>query len=520
MNNKLNIKLNLLPILLFSVLLLNGCGEKKGSSDISQDHASRSEENEISIKLNQDTASCDSEKVDISGTTITISEGGTYLFSGTLEHGMVIVDANKENEIEIILNNASIQCDDCAPVYVRQAGHVTLTLAEGSENTLTASGEFTSIDDNNIDGAIFSKSDLTLSGTGALRIQSNYGHGVVSKDNLEVAGGAYTIETARHGLSGKDSILISNGELAITAEKDGLKSEGALSVLDGTIRIEKSDEGMEGKTITVQGGEISIQAEDDGLNASDGSGAQNEFPGNSENAEAYKDLYIRISGGKIDIDAKGDGIDSNGNLYVEGGEVYVSGAENGGDSALDYTGEASITGGMVAAAGFGNMAQNFGEASSQGTMLVQFEAQAAGTEVSLTDAKGSVLLSYAPAKQYDSVVFSHPEITAGNTYTVQCKDVNKEVVMNSLVYGTGQGTPGGFRNPGTGQDGQTPPELPQGQTLPDGQTPPELPEGQTLPDGQTPPDMKNKSGEEAPDTQNIPSDPAMPNTQNSQEESL
>ena len=74
---------------------------------------------------------------------------------------MVIVDAGKQEKIQLVLDGASIQCDSSAPIYVQQADKVFVTLADGSENTLSAAGEFISIDDNNIDAAIFSKDDLT-----------------------------------------------------------------------------------------------------------------------------------------------------------------------------------------------------------------------------------------------------------------------------------------------------------------------------------------------------------------------
>ncbi len=475
----------------------------------------------IQIQLNGNTANCDSPSVSISGTSVTISKEGTYLLSGSLDHGMVIVDAGKEDKVQLVLSGASIQSDSSAPIYVRQADKVFLTLADGSENTLTASGEYIAIDDNNIDAAIFSKDDLTLNGTGTLNIQSNYGHGIVSKDSLVVTSGNYQITAARHGLSGKDSVCILNGDFTleagkdgihganddddtlgfiflaggnfqISAEDDGLHSDADLTIQDGTIQISKSYEGIEGKTIDIQGGTISVTAQDDGLNASDGSGSETGW--DRQQNSSNSSIYIRISGGSLNIDAGGDGIDSNGNLFVEGGEIFVSGSANGGNGALDYNGEAKITGGTLAAAGFADMAQNFGESSTQGTMLVSFSTQAAGTEVTLTDSENRTLLSYAPAKQYDSVVFSHPDITAGSNYTVQCGEEQTEVAMDTLVYGSGQGMHGGFHGHGN-RAGRN--RVPEGEPpeLPDGQTPPDLPDGQMpengqelldLPDGQTP----------------------------------
>ncbi len=473
-------------------------------------------ETAISITLNQESATCNSNAVTISGSTITISDEGTYLLSGSLKSGMIIIDAENTDKIRLVLNNVSIQCDTSAPIYVKKADKVFITLADDSYNTLTTSEEFTAIDDNNIDGVIFSKDDLTLNGTGTLTLESNYGHGIVSKDELIITSGTYIITTAKHALSGKDSICISDGTFTInagkdgihgankddaslgfvyiaggtfdiTAEDDGIHTDADLTILAGTITVSKSYEGLEGKSIIMEGGTVTITASDDGVNASDGSGSDmksNNFP--PSNSEIDSSIYIHISGGTLSIDAYGDGIDSNGNLYIEGGEIFVSGSETGGNSALDYDGEAKITGGMVAAAGFSSMAQNFGNASTQGSILVNFETQTAKTEVSLKDNTGNTLISYTPIKQYDSIVFSHPDIIQGNSYTIYYGDKNIEVSMETLIYGSGNETGGGFRKHKDKQppNGQMPPdnqELPSGQMPPDNQ---ELPNGQIFPDNQ------------------------------------
>lgn len=481
----------------------------------------------IVVSLNGNSAACNSEAVAISGSTITISQEGTYLLSGTLEQGMVIVDAADTDKVQLVLDNASIQCDSGAPIYVRQADKVFLTLAPESENTLTASGEFVQIDDNNIDAAIFSKDDLTLNGSGILNIYSSSGHGIVSKDDLVITGGTCNIQAARHGLSGKDSVCIAGGDFTIdagtdgihsgneddpalgflyiaggtfhiTAGDDGMHTDADFTLADGFVTISKSYEGIEGKTILIRDGTVNITSSDDGLNASDGSGSKSS-PAGPPSTEADSSVFLRITGGTLTVDAGGDGLDSNGNLYVEGGELYISGSENGGNSALDYNGEGKITGGTLAAAGFSNMAQNFGDTSSQGTMLVTFAPQEAGTEISLISTQSDTLISYTPPKQYDSIVFSHPDVTSGSTYTVRCGTVDTEVTMDATVYGNTSGMPGRFQPPES-PEGERP-EAPDGQipNAPDGQKP-NPPDGQALPDGQAPPDGENPEfpGEQAP----------------------
>ena len=151
---------------------------------------------------------------------------------------------------------------------------------------------------------------------------------------------------------------------------------------------------------------------------------------------ANNNCLILINGGILHITANGDGIDSNGNLAVTGGEVYVSGPTKEGNSALDYDGTALITGGMLIAAGSGSMAQNFGEDSTQGSILVRLSTPASsGDTVILTDSAGKELLSYTPEKSYNCVVVSCPEIVQGQTYTLTAGSQSQTIEMDNLIYG-------------------------------------------------------------------------------------
>lgn len=161
----------------------------------------------------------------ISGSTVTITDEGTYILSGTLNDGMIVVSGEDTDKIRLVLDNVEIKSSDSAAVYVLEADKVFITTASGSENTLANGGEYAAIDDNNIDAVIFSKSDLTLNGAGSLTIDAAAGHGVVSKDDLVLTSGTYNITAASHGLSGKDSVRIANGTYTITSGKDGIQAE-------------------------------------------------------------------------------------------------------------------------------------------------------------------------------------------------------------------------------------------------------------------------------------------------------
>ena len=154
--------------------------------------------------------------------------------------------------------------------------------------------------------------------------------------------------------------------------------------------------------------------------------------------QGLNSAVVEISGGHTEIDAEGDGIDSNGTFTVSGGETYVSGPAGDGDGALDYETDAVITGGILIAAGSSGMTVNFGEKSTQGSILLNTGSQKAGTDIVLTDASGTELLSWQSSKSYASVVISCPEIVQGESYTIKAGTSETTVTMDSLIYGAGK----------------------------------------------------------------------------------
>ena len=125
---------------------------------------------------------------------------------------MVIVEAEDTDKIQLVLNGVSISSSQSAALYVRSADKVYVTTVSGTENSLEHSGTYTAIDENNIDAAVFSKSDLTFNGEGMLTVTAQEGHGIVSKDDLVLTSGTYVITSASHGISGKDTASDSQEE--------------------------------------------------------------------------------------------------------------------------------------------------------------------------------------------------------------------------------------------------------------------------------------------------------------------
>jgi len=487
------------------------------------------------ITLSDNGAATDSTGVEMNANTITIQKEGTYIIDGSMKNGMIIVDVDKTQKVQLVLNGVDIRSDTSAPIYVKNADKVFITLAEGTANTLTNGGLFEAIDDNNIDAVIFSKDDLTLNGTGSLTISSPGGHGIVSKNDLVVANGTYDITAASHGLSGKDSVAVADGSFTVTAgkdavhssddeddaagwvyigngsfdfavESDGISAVNEINIAGGELNITKSEEGLEARLINISGGTVDITSSDDGLNATDKrtstQATQNENMGGFRGmGDTQEDANIHISGGIVTVNAEGDGIDSNGYITVSGGEVYVMGSSGGGDGALDYGISAVVNGGTVVASGQSGMAENFCEGSAQGAILVNIQsAQQSGTDVVLLDSDGKELVTRTIEKGYNSVVVSCPGIVDGGSYTLKMGTEETQITMDGLLYGEGHGMggfgggrggmkggAGGMQHRGEGPDG----EKPDGEMPIDGK----MPHRGEKPNGELPDDTDLLDGE-------------------------
>jgi hypothetical protein len=487
-------------------------------SDMFTERDSKTDYNEsecILITLNGDAAECSGAGVTIKDGTIIIKEAGSYLLRGSY-NGSIRIEAAEDAKVQLILDNVTLKQTGTAAIYGKTADKIFLTMAEGSSNQISNTGEFQAIDENNIDGAIYSKCDLTLNGNGTLTISSEKGHGIVSKDDLKITSGTYVVTAGDHGISGKDSIRILDGKLTITSVEDGLHSgndedadkgyvyiaggiitimanddgihgESKVLIAGGTIDVQKCKEGIEAAVVEIAGGDIQVCASDDGINATDGSastfgGGQN-FKGgqgfygswgNEGNTNSSKgedtdrektsnsitNVYLLISGGKVVVDAKGDGLDANGAIYVTGGEIYVNGPENSGNGALDYDGKAEITGGTLIAIGSNGMAMNF-SSSTQGSALVTLSStHNAGETVQLTDSKGNVIVSLTASRKFATVLVSSPLMKQGETYTLTAGSESKEFTLDQLLYGqsNGMGGMGGFGGRGNRGNFGTPNE--------------------------------------------------------------
>ena len=136
------------------------------------------------------------------------------------------------------------------------------------------------------------------------------------------------------------------------------------------------------------------------------------------------------------------------------GLVIIEGPVNDGNSALDYNGSFSITGGTLLALGFSGMAMNVSETSTIGAFLLNGDEVAAGETLVIKTSSGEELFSYTTEKNSASLLFSSEDLKQGETYEVYSEGKElSEVSMTSLVTTVGASgmTPGGGNNPGGGK---------------------------------------------------------------------
>lgn len=311
------------------------------------------ESDAITISLNENSVAASDESVQIDGQTVTITEEGVYVFSGTLSDGQVIVDADDSAKVQIVLNGCDITCENSAAIYVKSADKVFLTLADGTTNTLTNTDAYETDGDEEIDAVIYAKDDLTINGTGALTIQAANGDGIDAKDDLKLVNATLSVEAANHAIDANDSIRINSGTYTLTAGKDGLHvsndedgEKGYLYIADGNFTISCESDGMDATgMIQIDGGKMDIAAGDDGLH----SDAKLLINGGtitvSESYEGLEGYDIIINDGEIDITSDDDGINAtSGNGggmmggFGQGGQGGFGQGGPGGFGQDDQTG--------------------------------------------------------------------------------------------------------------------------------------------------------------------------------------
>lgn len=306
--------------------------------------------------------SCSGNKFTINGSgaaakdgVLTISKEGTYVLSGSIDEGRIVINVTDQEKVQLVLDGFSIKCTTHSPLFIKSADKVFITLQEDTQNTITDGTSYTELadDESNIDAAIFSRADMTINGSGTLTVNGNMKHGIVSKDDLVITGGTISVTANGTGLCGKDCVKIASGNITINSEGDGIKSDntedstkGYVYICDGKINITSQTDGIQAETLlTIENGEITLNTGGGSENSSKTSAGEDNpkwgrwgqetaaTTANEDDTLSAKGLKaggdITISNATITADTSDDSIHSNSNVTIESGSFNIKSGDDG-----------------------------------------------------------------------------------------------------------------------------------------------------------------------------------------------
>ena len=281
--------------LAYPVLAQSGTQESQSVTSF-QAQTSYDESQASQITLTDQTATVTGQGASFSAQTLTITQGGTYVLTGSGKNIKLVVEAADTDQVHLVFQNLTLEGEGTL-LQVNKAQEVVISLTEGSQNALT---ESQTSDDEEVKATIHSQVPLTLNGTGNLTLTALTKNALEVEDDLKVLGGTYTVKAANHGFKAEGALAIEAATLSIEAGKDGLHAEqdetteranislnptqlsiaatedgvdagNELTIKGGTITVSQSEEGLEARVIRQLGGDVTIKSSDDGVNASAGS---------------------------------------------------------------------------------------------------------------------------------------------------------------------------------------------------------------------------------------------------------
>lgn len=355
--------------------------------------------------------------VAIKGASITVNAGGDGIQASNAEDaakGYVFIEGNT---ITITSGADAIQAETNVTV---NGGKLTLCSGGGSANSINKS-------QNQFGGGYSSNTDTTAIST----------KGIKATGNVIINGGTINIDSADDAVHSNDNLTIGGGKISISSGDDGIHSDTSLTINDGEISIGKSYEGIESAAITINDGNINIVASDDGINAAGGNDGSsvNGRPGQN-GFSLGSSCNLAVNGGYIVVDGNGDGIDINGSITMTAGTLIINGPTANDNGALDYDSTCKVTGGTILAIGSSGMALAPDSSSTVYSVKINFTSVIkAGTMVHIETEDGENVLTFVPAKNYQSVVLCSSALIKGATYNVYTGGTSTGTVKDALYSG-------------------------------------------------------------------------------------
>lgn len=231
-------------------------------------NTSKTAEKSAVISLADDGTKIKGGGVTVKDQVITITNPGDYTFSGSLSDGRIVIDVSK-GTVNVTLNGVDITSSERDVIFSKDSAEVNVIAADGTDNTLVSGTEDFTLDEDDLDedgtyknkqkAVIFTKGNLTISGTGSLNVTGNIYNGIQTKGTLSLQDVQLTVNAVHHGVKSKQEMSLISGTYDVTSGEDGFHSDLNITVSDGSYAIEAGDDGIHAEgELTVDNGNITI----------------------------------------------------------------------------------------------------------------------------------------------------------------------------------------------------------------------------------------------------------------------
>lgn len=383
---------------------------------------------------------------------LVIKDSGVYKLSGELNDGQVRIEGDFKGKVEIVLDNVRIKTNKAFAIYSTNDSPLLVRLANGSDNYIGTNVTGAS-SETLLQYAIFANNTLSLTGNGSLFVDEGFLNAIGSADVLTFISGSYSLFGSVSAISSNSCVIIrsgvynllagnfaiismndvngyiyiENGEFDIISKGCGVVATNEIIFAGGKIKIESEKTAVKCKTIDVLSGEFNIKTMEDAIIAVNEKQNIN---------EAQEDTYIRFAGGDTNIDSWYDGLHSYGDLYLEGGTIYISGPTRHRNYIIKYNGKVVLNGSDIIALGASTDIQDLGDGANQNYIIMYYKerfARQKGSAYQVRDQADNILMSFTPEKDYRVAIISSDKFKSGGTYSLISRDQEDIVTLTNRI---------------------------------------------------------------------------------------
>jgi hypothetical protein len=393
----------------------------------------------ITLKQNGSTTDiANGVTIDNANNQITISALGTYILTGSLTNGNILITAEAVDEandtVELVLNGVSITTSGNitnsytnasnvtssyypGPIYSENSCHLKIKKYSGSTNLIDDERTSTSVGDDN--AAIFGNKKIKISGAGSLVVTGNNNNGIGSDTHVEAYNGGLKVTAVNNAIKAHKSVVLGSGTDQGTFILSSSASDGnavRVDELDSEVTTPKygnTQEDDEIAGIELKDGAYTIESAGKCLSSAaniyleGGNGTMTATNGKGIRA----DYDIVIDNGNFSlVDLLDDGIHSSyGNITINGGTYAIKTGTTGGSGNENDHGNG---GGGPGGGGPGGWGTTSSSSSTTGS------CQGIKAKKTLTVNGGTITVS----QSYEGIEGYDITMNGGTTYVVSSDD--------------------------------------------------------------------------------------------------